>query len=138
MRCPKVTGPIKRSVTVLPQGVSKAQFAEARGILRAEAGHYGGDIAVQGSRAKYTGPNSDIEIAIRVSAARFNQAIRERFGTPNPRSAKEDTMLHAMRVGRIQAGEAGLRRVRKQLERVFGLEADLSVVRIGGQFDQRP
>ncbi|MGB9752828.1 nucleotidyltransferase domain-containing protein [Roseiflexus castenholzii] len=83
-------------------------------------------------------PDSDIDIAIRVSPERFNQLIRERFGTPNPGSAKERTMLHALETGKIQAGEAGLRGLRKSLEERFGYPVDISVIREGGPFDRGP
>ncbi|WP_425583676.1 nucleotidyltransferase domain-containing protein [Streptomyces macrosporus] len=99
----------------------------------------GGNIVVQGSRAGGTArPDSDIDFAIRVDSDKFDELIRERFGTPNPDSAKERTMLHAMDTGKIQAGEAGLRSLRKALEAQLGMEVDLSVIRRGGPFDNPP
>jgi len=107
--------------------------------VRRGARHLGDDIAVHGSRASGTaGAASDIDIAIRVSPERFDELIRARFGTPNPGSAKERTMLHAIETGKIQAGEAGLRGLRKSLAAEAGMPVDISVIRTGGAFDQGP
>ena len=108
-------------------------------MARAGAGDISDDIAVHGSRASGTaGPGSDIDVAIRVSDEQFAQIVRERFGTPNPGSAKEATMLHAIETGKIQAGEAGLRGLRRSLEGIAGMDVDISVVRVGGKFDRGP
>ncbi|MFI7285123.1 hypothetical protein ACIBRY_00375 [Streptomyces anulatus] len=40
--------------------------------------------------------------------------------------------------GKIQAGEAGLRSLRKALEAQLGMEVDLSIIRRGGPFDNPP
>lgn len=104
----------------VPQGMTPEQFRSFASAVRNGAGHLGSDIRVQGSRAAGTArPDSDIDIAIRVSPERFNQLIRERFGTPNPGSVKERTMLHA-------------------LEERFGYPVDISVIREGGPFDRGP
>ncbi|ROQ67849.1 RHS repeat-associated protein [Streptomyces sp. 840.1] len=122
-----------------PQGVSQESFDEAARMLREGAGHYGDDMVVQGSRAGGTArPTSDIDFAIRVDSGKFDELIGERFGKPNPESAKERTMLHAMETGKIQAGEAGLRGLRKALEAQLGMEVDLSIIRRGGPFDNPP
>ncbi|MEU6523939.1 putative T7SS-secreted protein [Streptomyces sp. NPDC046924] len=123
----------------VPQGLTLEQFEELGRIVREGAGHLGDDIAVQGSRAAGTArPDSDIDLAIRVTPERFDELIRERFGTPNPDSAKERTMQWAIETGKIQAGEAGLRGVRKQLEASLGMEVDVSIIRHGGPFDNPP
>jgi hypothetical protein len=122
-----------------PQGLSREQFSALGSRLRAGAGQYGDDIRVQGSRA--TGrarPDSDIDIAIRVPADRFDAILRERFKTPSAGSAKERTMQHAAQTGKIQSGELGLRGLRKELERELGKEVDISVIRVGGEFDRGP
>ncbi|MCH8290756.1 nucleotidyltransferase domain-containing protein [Candidatus Poribacteria bacterium] len=94
---------------------------------------------VHGSRAAGAArAASDIDIAIRVSLERFDEIIRSRFGTPNPGSAKAQTMRHAIRTGKIQAGEAGLRGLRRELERELGMNVDISVIQIGGAFDRGP
>ncbi len=47
-------------------------------------------------------------------------------------------MRHARETGKIQAGEAGLRSLRKELEADLRMEVDISVVRKGGPFDKGP
>jgi hypothetical protein len=47
-------------------------------------------------------------------------------------------MQHARETGKIQAGEAGLRALRKALEVDLGMEVDISVIRHCGPFDQGP
>ncbi|WP_026593050.1 nucleotidyltransferase domain-containing protein [Bacillus sp. UNC437CL72CviS29] len=65
---------------------------------------------VQGSRAGGTAKlTSDIDIGVRVSKEQFEGHVKKYFGTPNPGSVKERTMLHALESGKIQAGEAKLR-----------------------------
>lgn len=59
-------------------------------------------------------PTPGIDFAIRVDSQKFDGLIGERSGFPNPDSAKERTMLHAMETGKIQAGEAGLRGLRAE------------------------
>ena len=43
-----------------------------------------------------------------------------------------------MKTGKVQAGEAGFRALRKELEALLGMEVDISVIRIGGPFDMPP
>ena len=94
----------------VPLGLTEEQFAKLSSTVRASAAHLGNDIQVQGSRVTGTAKlDSDLDIAIRVSPERFEQILRERFGTPNPGSAKARTMQHAIETGKIQSGEAGLR-----------------------------
>ena len=108
-------------------------------MIKENVGDISDDIVVQGSRASGTAkPTSDIDIAIRVDADKFDELIQTSFGTPNPGSAKERTMLHAMEVGKIQSGEAGLRGLRKDLEKLYGMEVDISIIKIGGTFDNPP
>jgi hypothetical protein len=47
-------------------------------------------------------------------------------------------MLHASAADELQAGEAGLRPLRRELEGVLGTEVDISVVARGGAFDGGP
>lgn len=123
----------------IPQGLTKAQFDDVATLLRSEAGHIGDDILVHGSRAKgNASAKSDIDFAIRVPHEKFDAMIKSRFGSPNPDSAKFRTMQHAVSTGKIQAGEAGLRAVRRELQKRLGMKADLSVIRTGGHFDQGP
>jgi predicted nucleotidyltransferase len=80
----------------VPQGLTAEQFSKLSAKVRAAVSHLGNDVCIQGSRAKGTaGPDSDLDVAIRVSPGRFEQLLVEGFGTPNPGSAKEKTMKHA-------------------------------------------
>ncbi len=47
-------------------------------------------------------------------------------------------MLHAIETGKIQAGEAGMRALRRALEADLERAVDLSVIRRGGPFDNEP
>ena len=123
----------------LPQGISQEQFSNASKLLRDRVGDISNDIVVQGSRAKGTAkPISDIDIALRVSGDKFDSLINQYFKTPNPGSAKERTMLHAIETGKIQAGEAKLSGLRKELQEIFGMEVDISIIKQGGAFDNPP
>ncbi len=51
-------------------------------------------------------------------------------------SAKERTLRHAVKAGKIQAGEAGLSGLRNELAERFGIRVDVSAIRRGGPFDQ--
>lgn len=89
----------------IPQGVTSEQFNNASSIIRQKVGSISDDIVVQGSRANGTArPDSDIDFAVRVSPEKFDELITQRFGTPNPGSAKERTMQHAIETGKIQSG----------------------------------
>lgn len=47
-------------------------------------------------------------------------------------------MFHAVETGKIQSGEAKLRRLRKELENLLGIDADVSIILEGGKFDNPP
>ena len=47
-------------------------------------------------------------------------------------------MLHAGRTGKIQSGELGLKGLRRELEQRYGKDIDISVIRVGGEFDRGP
>ena len=135
----KLDGVIESGRYSLPQGISQEQFSNASKLLRDRVGDISGDIVVQGSRAKGTAkPTSDIDIALRVSGDKFDSLINQYFKTPNPGSAKERTMLHAIETGKIQAGEAKLSGLRKELQEIFGMEVDISIIKQGGAFDNPP
>jgi len=123
----------------IPQGLTEETFAALSAKVFAVASSLGEDIQVHGRRAEGTaGPNSDLDIAIRVAPERFEEILCTRFSVPNPESAKAKTMRHARETGKIQAGEAGLRSLRKELEADLKMEVDISVIRIGGLFDKGP
>jgi hypothetical protein len=122
-----------------PQGISSKQFGELSKILKDKVGDVGDNIYVHGSRAKGTAKEtSDIDIGVGVSEEKFNMLLEKAFGTPNIGSAKERTMQHAMKTGKIQAGEAKLTQTRKQIEDILGMNADISIIRQGSQFDKGP
>lgn len=125
----------------LPQGLTKTQFEALSKKVRQHLRtlNLGDDLVIQGSRAKGTAkPSSDIDIGIRVSPEKFDSFLKTRFKKTNPGSAKERTMLHAIATGKIQCGEAGLRAIRRELEKMLGMEVDISVIRYGGVFDSTP
>jgi predicted nucleotidyltransferase len=123
----------------VPQGLTEEQFAELSARVRAAAGQLSSRIEVQGSRVAGTArDDSDLDIAILVTPERFQQILADCFKTPNPGSAREKTMQHAQSVGKIQAGEARLRPLRKVLEATLGIEVDISVIQEGGPFDRGP
>lgn len=122
--------PVKGGSGSLPQGISQEQFDEASKLLRDSVGDISDDIVVQGSRASGTAkPTSDIDIAIKVTPEKFDELVNQYFKTPNPGSAKERTMLHAIETGKIQAGEAKLSGLRKLLQEIFGMDVDVSIIR---------
>jgi hypothetical protein len=123
----------------VPQGMTEQQFQQMSQKVRAGTSQYGNDVRVHGSRASGTArPDSDVDIAVRVDKQKFDQVIQERFGKPNPGSAKERTMLNAVKTGKIQAGEAGLRGLRQSVAKDIGMDVDISVVKVGGEFDNGP
>jgi hypothetical protein len=123
----------------VPQGLTPEQFASVSQMVRSGTSQYGNDVRVHGSRAAGTAqPGSDLDIAVRVPKETFDQTIEDRFGTPNPGSAKERTMQNAIKTGKIQAGEAGLRGLRQAIAKELGMDVDLSIVKIGGEFDEGP
>lgn len=123
----------------LPQGLDAATFRLVSLRVRQAARGYGNDIGVHGSRANHTAETgSDLDIAIRVDAATFARIHQQRFGQPNPGSAKARTRQHALATGKIQAGELGLRSLRREVSDQVGIEIDIAVVRIGSPFDRGP
>jgi Domain of unknown function (DUF4157)/Nucleotidyltransferase domain len=123
----------------LPQGMNEQQFQQMSQKIRAGTSQYGNDVRVHGSRAAGNArPDSDIDIAVRVQKDKFDQIIQDSFGKPNPGSAKQRTMLNAVKTGKIQAGEAGLRGLRQSVAKDIGMDVDLSVIQIGGEFDNGP
>ena len=134
-----IKGPPTPKPLEIPQGLTEEQFQAMSATVRSQAGEISSDIQVQGSRAAGTArPDSDIDIAIRVPEQQFDQLIDDSFGKPNQGSAKERTMLRAIETGKIQAGEAGLRPLRKTIQGQLGMDVDISIVRIGGPFDNGP
>jgi len=128
------------TVRTVPQGLTVEQFESFSRTVRLRTSHLGDDVAVHGSRATGTArPDSDIDVAIRVTSTRFDEILEESFGSPNPGSARASTMSHAAETGKIQRGELKLSNLGTQLETEFDLPAvDISVIRVGGKFDRGP
>ena len=127
-----------RAPTV-PQGLTEEQFARLSIRVRRAAGYLGRDIRVQGSRAAWNArPDSDLDIAIRVSDSEFESILQVAFGAPNLGSAKARTRQHALETGKIQSGELRLRALRQSLSTEFGVRIDISVVCSGRAFDRGP
>lgn len=126
-----------------PAGLTKESFEEMSTLLRrrlketAQYGDLGDDIFVQGGRA--AGKTSgDIDLGIRVSAEKFNELIQARLKTLTPGSDTWKTLMVAKERGRIHAGEIGISGVRKEMQRLLGIDTDLSVILRGGPFDNPP
>jgi hypothetical protein len=119
--------------------LTEEQFARLSIRVRQAAGYLGRDIRVQGSRAAWNArPDSDLDIAIRVTESEFVSSLHVAFGAPNPDSAKARTRQHALETGKIQSGELRLRALRQSLTTEFGMWVDISVVCIGRAFDRGP
>ncbi|CAN5249363.1 hypothetical protein BH11BAC6_BH11BAC6_03180 [soil metagenome] len=124
---------IKLSV---PQGLSKQEFAELSKIIRSATSNISEDLFVQGSRASNTAAiDADIDFAITVDSKKFDELITKAFGNPKEGSAKWKTMQNAIETGKIQSGEAGLRKLRKELETLLRKDVDISLIKKGGKFD---
>ena len=122
---------LKVQMTGIPQGISAAKFGEASSMLNKELSELGADISIHGSRVSGTATaKSDLDIAVRVSGEQFDDLIKSSFGTPNAGSAKERTMLHAIKTGKIQAGEAGLGNLRKAISKILGTDVDISIIKV--------
>lgn len=138
---PGIPGVVESTTTAaskltIPQGIMAEEFQVMSQRVVNTVGNISGDIVVQGSRAAGTATiASDIDIAIKMSAKEFDNAIVKAFGTPNKGSALERTMQHAIKTGKIQAGEAGLSGLRKNLEKLLGMKVDVSIIKKGGAFD---
>jgi RHS repeat-associated protein len=120
----------------VPQGLSTEGFNTMSKKIIDNVGHLSNDIVVQGSRAKGTARvDSDFDIAIKLDSDKFAKFLGEKFKNVNVGSAKEKTFIHAFQTGKIQAGEAGLSSLRKELEKIVGKPVDISVIKKGGPFD---
>jgi RHS repeat-associated protein len=136
-----VFGPPRMGLNI-PQGLRPSTFDRVSANVRAAIDRMGlgDDVFVMGSRAGGTAKvGSDLDIGIRMAPEQFDQMIAKSFaGAKNARAA---TMDVAIRDGRIQAGEAGLRSLGKSVASEVGLppgKVQISVIRAGGVFDNGP
>lgn len=130
-------------VATVPQGLSDRQAAQTADAVIDQARQMGlgDDVVAQGSRVNGTArPNSDLDLAIRVSPEKFDNFLNtdSRLATANPGSSKAATRDWSIDNGIIQRGEARLSPTGRALEAQLGMDVDLSVVRQGGAFDQGP
>ena len=124
------------SKLTIPQGIMTEEFQVMSQRIVNAAGYISDDIVVQGSRAAGTATiTSDIDIAVKIGAKEFDQAIVKAFGTPNKGSALEKTMQHAIKVGKINSGRAGFSGIKENLQTLLGMKVDISIIKKGGAFD---
>lgn len=128
----------------IPQGVSPRTFDAVSSKLRAVADKrgLGDDVFVMGSRAGGTASaEADFDFGIRVTPERFDELINQSFENARSGSAVSRTRDFAIRDGRMQTGEAGLRQVRSEIARTLNVpqsKVQISIIRSGGTFDNGP
>ena len=134
-------GPPRQGLKI-PQGLSPAAFDRISGTVRGVVDRMGlgDDVFVMGSRAGGTASaGSDLDIGIRVPSSQFDSLIDVYFS--GARNARAETMRYAIRDGRIQAGEARLSRLSRQVASELGIPSrnvQISIIRAGGAFDNGP
>ena len=126
---------------ILPDGLTQAKFDEGLGILRGAVRDkgYNGRIFLHGSRVGGSPrPDSDFDFAIRVTPEEFDRIANARLSTLTPGSTTWRTIQYGIGVGKLQRGEIGLSGIGRQLEAMYGVRLDISIIRIGGPFDNGP
>jgi len=101
---------------------------------------YVGNLVVQGSRAsgRAIEPGTDLDLALRVEPTEFDRILNEqsKMAKPTPGSANDRSRIRSIEHGRIFAREANLASVRNKIKEIFpGMTVQLSVIKIGGRFD---
>ncbi len=131
-------------VTGVPEGVNLSQLAAIRKAFDKDLG-FPAEVSIQGSRASgNTGGRSDVDIAVRVSPETFDALVAKRWPSANPGSSKARTRDHAIATGKINSGDVRprLSGISKEIFNIMRDEVvdhvDVSVIRIGGPFDEGP
>ncbi|NJK65010.1 MAG: nucleotidyltransferase domain-containing protein [Synechococcaceae cyanobacterium SM2_3_1] len=127
----------------VPQGLTEEQFQDISSLIRQRTLRYGNDIRVQGSRAACTArPDSDIDIAIRVSTEDFYRILNDptlsKLSNPNPGSALERTRQRAIAQGRILIDFNRLGGLSREVQSILCIKTQIAIVEIGKDFDQGP
>ena len=135
-----VKGKLFRRLGHLPEGITQGQLDRAGTLIREQAGHYGDDVIVHGSRAEYRSfPISDIDVGLRVSPEEFARIHKERFSVNVNTDDEKGAVVRSMTKGIIHGPRAGLKGLTRDLEGIFGKDkVDISVIRRGGYFDLEP
>ncbi|MEU4267690.1 RHS repeat-associated core domain-containing protein [Streptomyces sp. NPDC026092] len=127
----------------LPEGITRGQFSEIATVFRQEL-KIKANVVVQGSRVTgNVSGRSDLDVAVRVSPGTFDALVAARWPNANPGSSKARTRDHAIATGKITAGDARpkLSGIRDQVQAILGDEVhhvDVSIIRMGGEFDNGP
>ncbi|MEU9957338.1 RHS repeat-associated core domain-containing protein [Streptomyces sp. NPDC050982] len=127
----------------LPEGLTRSQFSAIEAVFR-KGLKIEADVAVQGSRV--TGNvvgSSDLDIAVRVTPETFDAMVSQRWGRANPGSANAKTRDWAVETGKITAGDSvpRLSRIRREIDEITNFDlshVDVSVIKMGGKFDNGP
>lgn len=83
------------------------------------------------SNQKVSAAVSNLKCTLRAPTQDFDKLIKKCFGKPAPGSAKSQVKAHAIKNGKIQAGDAGLRQARRRLQKELGTKVDLCVLKSG-------
>lgn len=141
----------------VPSGLTSQQWSEIGSAVRREAARFGSDIRAQGSRAAgVPGATSDLDLAILVDEARYQEILIQRFRTTPERiaelrnvpeanlraatrNATERSLWYSIHYGKIARGELGLSRLGNEIAGRYGLpKVDLSVILRGSPLDVGP
>lgn len=119
----------------VPQGLLPEQFTQASSMIRQATSQIGDDVVVQGSRATGTAAEgSDIDFAVKLGAKEFEAFVRSRFSSATT-SEEATFMQNALEKGILHSGRAGLGKLERGLQKLLGMDVDVSVIRSGGSFD---
>ena len=128
----------------VPVGFDATSFASLSPRLKQNLSYFGSDSRIQGSRASGTAtPDSDLDIAIRVDEARFNEILNDPnlcyYGKAKLNNSDQRGKETAIKNGIIFRGEIYQRPLGVQLEQDLNIKpVQISVIRIGSSRDTGP